>query len=257
MVTLQLKTTRPTIRGCEPKIHRMEFNEKLRKVFGGGDIEIAGFPVTLIDLNVVFPEKSLYNKNFYCFQESFKVHYNATHYAKFLDYLYDILRSHGGLQGHSVGEVVEPILPSLSCEAQTPHASSSLPSSLHATAVPSHSSASSSSTADPVQPFSADPVQPSIVDPVQPSSSSCLQFPEHTGVSVLDAAEAQEGDIPSLSQTSLPDEAGPSADPLDDSETKPVDNTEKPKRTRRGKRPKKVRRYDPFWSMRLDCDPSD
>lgn len=247
----------------EPKVFRRKFNAELRKVFGGGNIKIESFPITLLDLNVVFPEHSLSRKTCYCQKEFLKVHYNAVLYSKFLDYLYDILRSHGGLESHSLGIVAKPTLSlpvatlsSLSCGDKPPHVLSSLPSSLQPTAVPFHTSIF------PTHAGSQDSDRSSLSQPPQvplatsSSALSLLRSSERTVVPIMATTRAQDSDKPSLSNASTPVEAGPSMDPLDDSEGKPVDNTKIQKTARRGKR-NRDRRFDPFLKMRLDYDLSD
>ena len=82
---------------CIPINFRMNFNEELRRVFGNGQSKINGVPVTLVDLNICFPDHLLDQDKFYCEQETNKVHYNSFFYKKFLDLLYSILHKYGGL----------------------------------------------------------------------------------------------------------------------------------------------------------------
>ena len=48
---------------------KMEFNNRMRSVFGGGHGKINHIPVTLVDLNLCFPERDMGNRKFYCKQE--------------------------------------------------------------------------------------------------------------------------------------------------------------------------------------------
>ena len=76
---------------------KMKFNNRMRSVYGGGHGKINHIPVTLVDLNLCFPERDMGNSKFYCKREKDKVHFNARSYVKFLSLLHDLLESHSGL----------------------------------------------------------------------------------------------------------------------------------------------------------------
>ena len=223
---------------------KREFNVKLRNVFGNDSGQINDFPVTLVDLNLCFPEIDMWRSEFYCSKEKWGhrgVHINARYYKRFLTLLRSLLESHSGL----------PFLfAQVTATQSLSHSSSLLPALSVAVTLQSASGVLTVTDSSSLPPSTIN--LPSLVE-TNTHSALPSSYPSHATNSTFSLS------LPESSGTSLKVEAGTlpfslsTASPCEQPATHidALETKNKPKKSKKRGKHSKNRNIDPFISMDL------
>ena len=218
---------------CCTKDFKMKFNMQLRKVFSAGKVEINGIPVTLVDLNICFPEIYMYDKKFYCIKEANKVHFRAFHYKKFLELLYGILETHGGLVNHSIPFATAPSAV-LNLKASLPP----LETSPHPLPLDTVLSSTSGEVAiDSPSLHSEQLMEVSSIHEEISTYSADTLLPQTSTFKEVSSPKAASSELPDVLETSP--------------------NDKKPKKSKKRGKHSKNRGVNPFHMMGINCDSLD
>ena len=212
---------------------KIEFNERLRHMFGNDSKKINDFPVTLVDLNLCFPERDMWRSEFYCYKEQrgYKgVHINARYYRRFLTLLWSLLESHSGLSIHSARVTATPPLS---------HSSSLLPALSVAVALQSASGILTVTNSSSLPPSPINSTSNATTSTFSLSVRECSPT----------SSKVEAGTLPvSLPPASPCEQPAPHIDAL---EVAPVETKDKPKKSKKRGKHSKNRNTDPFLSMDL------